>query len=118
VGFGAALAVALDATLVRALLLPAIVRMLGPACWLSPPALARALIARARVRGPEPARAGVAGAPTRARSLAPANGDALALSAFCNHGDAAIDVALSTIIERSAARDERAIAVAAFEFVR
>jgi uncharacterized membrane protein YdfJ with MMPL/SSD domain len=114
VGFGAALAVALDATLVRALLLPAIVRMLGPACWLPPGALVRSLAGR-RSRGstaPVPALATVG--PVRSVVTA----DALAASVFCDHGDAAIDAALSAIVQRSGARDERAIAVAAFEFVR
>jgi hypothetical protein len=61
-------------------------------------------------------RAGAARVPARAG--APARRDALALSAFCNHADAAIDAALRGIIEHSGARDERATAVAAFEFVR
>jgi hypothetical protein len=114
VGFGAALAVALDATVVRALLLPALVRLCGEASWYSPAALLRAATgrwprARARIKP-------VTG--VGARGPAGGASAALAASEFCDHGHPAIALALDDIAERSGARDERALAIAAFEFVR
>jgi RND superfamily putative drug exporter len=41
IGLGLAIAVALDATLVRALIVPAVMRLLGPANWWSPPLFTR-----------------------------------------------------------------------------
>jgi RND superfamily putative drug exporter len=41
IGLGLALAVAIDATLVRALIVPAVMRLLGPANWWSPRLLSR-----------------------------------------------------------------------------
>ena len=41
IGLGLAIAVALDATLVRALIVPAVMRLLGPANWWAPRGLAR-----------------------------------------------------------------------------
>jgi putative drug exporter of the RND superfamily len=41
IGLGLALAVAIDATLVRALIVPAVMRLLGPANWWAPRSLAR-----------------------------------------------------------------------------
>jgi hypothetical protein len=51
---------------------------------------------------------------------APAGGAraALAASEFCDHQHPAIGRALELIAERSGAREERALAIAAFEFVR
>jgi RND superfamily putative drug exporter len=40
-GFGLAVAVLVDATLVRMLLLPAFMKALGPRSWWAPPPLAR-----------------------------------------------------------------------------
>jgi|GEM_PF-1174064 len=122
VGFGAALAVAVDATAVRALLLPALVRLCGEASWHSPAALARALFARRPRPSPDrhgPASGGVHG-PASGGLRPPAGGAraALAASEFCDHDHVAIGPALASIAQRSDARDERALAVAAFEFVR
>ena len=50
VGVGMALAVALDATLVRALIVPATMRLLGRANWWAPSFIAR----RSAARGAEP----------------------------------------------------------------
>jgi RND superfamily putative drug exporter len=41
IGLGLALAVAIDATLVRALIVPAVMRLLGKANWWAPRSLAR-----------------------------------------------------------------------------
>jgi len=41
IGLGLAIAVALDATLVRALIVPAVMRLLGQANWWAPRRLAR-----------------------------------------------------------------------------
>jgi len=41
IGLGLAIAVALDATLVRALIVPAVMRLLGQANWWAPQRLAR-----------------------------------------------------------------------------
>jgi uncharacterized membrane protein YdfJ with MMPL/SSD domain len=60
-GFGAALAVALDATVVRALLVPALIGRLGERTWWAPPPLRR-LHARIGLReGPAAVAAGEAG---------------------------------------------------------
>jgi RND superfamily putative drug exporter len=40
-GLGASLAIAMDATIVRAALVPAVMRLAGPANWWAPPLLRR-----------------------------------------------------------------------------
>jgi uncharacterized membrane protein YdfJ with MMPL/SSD domain len=61
-GIGAALAVLIDASIIRALLVPALMRLLGPANWWAPRPLRRlynrvGLKDRAPPPGPAPSRA-------------------------------------------------------------
>jgi RND superfamily putative drug exporter len=115
VGFGAALAVALDATVVRAMLLPAVMILLGRAAWWAPAGL------RPR-RPPRPAvRAGAYDEPWPSRAPArpePADlAETLAASPFCDHQEPSIRAALEALRERAPDGDI-ALAVAVFEFVR
>jgi hypothetical protein len=118
VGFGAALAVAIDATVVRALLLPALVRLCGEASWYSPAALARALGARVRPSGGSSRLRAAARSGSGRREPAGGARAALAASEFCDHDGPAIARALEEIVESSGAGDQRAVAAAAFAFVR
>jgi uncharacterized membrane protein YdfJ with MMPL/SSD domain len=124
VGFGAGLAVAIDATLVRALLLPALMRLLGPLNWWSPPPLARlhrALAAAGEGGGslpwpPPPPAQGFGMAPGRGLSAEPR--DALTVSTYCDHDHPAIHARLEELAPRPGHADGVDVAVAAFEFVR
>jgi uncharacterized membrane protein YdfJ with MMPL/SSD domain len=116
VGFGAALAVAIDATVVRALLLPSVVRLLGRAAWLGPPGISAARLGRATWRRRASLPAAVKLAPSR--TVTAARADALAATPQCDHWHPTIEAALAQVRERATGADERSIAVAAFEFVR
>jgi uncharacterized membrane protein YdfJ with MMPL/SSD domain len=117
VGFGAALAVAIDATVVRALLLPALMRILGESSWFSP--LRSSGAVRAPVASVE-RRDGDDRAPRRSTSerahARPA--DALALSSYCNHDDPVIRKAVAELDRDGRGDEQAAVAMAAFEFVR
>jgi uncharacterized membrane protein YdfJ with MMPL/SSD domain len=122
-GFGAALAVAIDATVVRAMLLPASLRLLGAASWWSPGALSRLARAGARRSRSEPMiRTALKLTPSQGISAEP--DAALAVTRYCDHDDRAIQVVLSELSRdgRSAGAERAggdvAVAVAAFEFVR
>jgi len=122
-GFGAALAVAIDATVVRAMLLPASLRLLGGASWWSPGPLARIARAAAQRSGSQ-----ATGASALTLKRTPSQGvpaaleDALAITRYCNHDDPAIRSVLSELIKNGSsdprAGGDVAVAVAAFEFVR
>ncbi len=123
-GLGAALAVAIDATLVRALLLPSLMCLLGGLGWYSPPALRR--FARAG-RAPNDERRPRAASPTRsthAVRLTPGGaaaaepGHGLAVTPYCDHDSDAIRACLRQLVERVEGSGELVMAVAAFEFVR
>jgi trehalose monomycolate/heme transporter len=66
-GVGMIVALVVDATIVRVMLVPAVMRLLGPVNWWAPRPLRR-LYARYGIREPEPADSGVA-LPVRASSL-------------------------------------------------
>ncbi len=138
-GFGAALAVAIDATIVRVLLLPSLMCLLGRWNWWAPRLLARALPAPTMppAAGAPPASAtsapvaGVAGAvaprePSRARVpavspgelLAAGPAETLAATPFCDHHDRAIRAVVDDARDLAGGADELAVARALFEFVR
>jgi transglutaminase-like putative cysteine protease len=56
-------------------------------------------------------------APAEARR-APEREEALARTALCDHDHPSVEAALAAAVDRAGAQDERAVAVAAFEFVR
>ncbi len=125
VGFGAGLAVVIDATLVRALLLPALMRLLGPLNWYAPRALRRLAGARA---APSDSR-GVhvswpPALPSRGFSTSPALAlpaephDALAVSAYCDHDHGAIRARVADLARHVGDAGDVGLAVGAFEFVR
>lgn len=103
VGFGGALAVAIDATLVRALLAPSIMRVLGRWNWWSPRWL-YTLTARPR-RTPPPS----------TLSLGPGP-EYLAVSRHCDWRNPAVYAALAQALEGDEA--DRTAAVKLFRFVR
>lgn len=120
VGFGAGLAVAIDATLVRALLLPALMRLLGPLNWWSPPALARLSLTR-RLHAPARHRQGATGEVPKTmpgRSLAATPAEGLAATPYCDHEHPAVRAQLERLVADLPEGDRRRIAIAAFEFVR
>ncbi|HTW41697.1 MAG TPA: MMPL family transporter [Solirubrobacteraceae bacterium] len=125
VGFGAGLAVALDATLVRALLLPALMRLLGAASWYAPPPLARIsrALAPALTEQSAPGRWPQA-PPAQGYSMSPGHaraaslGDALLATRYCDHEHPAVRACLAGLAERDGCGEQAALAVAAFEFVR
>jgi RND superfamily putative drug exporter len=125
VGFGAALAVALDATLVRALLLPALMRLLGPINWWAP-AWLRAGGVPPRIDAPRPPRppssAAIAGRQTLwmqpGRATLAGVGDALAVGFYCDHEHPAIRARAAQLARTLDEPDPVGIAIAAFEFVR
>jgi hypothetical protein len=132
VGFGAALAVAIDVTVVRALLLPALMRILGRRGWWSP--LPFTGIGDAPI--PAGAPAGTDGrAPIRSPSqrVCATPDDALAVTPYCNHDDQLIRDTVAQLAGdgrvaqpcvdvqpagRRSAGEQLAIATAAFELVR
>ncbi len=125
VGFGAGLAVIIDATLVRALLLPALMRLLGPLNWYSPRALTRLAGARAAPGDgcgahvswpPAPPSRGVSTSPGRALPAEPR--DALAVSAYCDHDHGAIRARVAELVRHVEGAGDVGLAVGAFEFVR
>jgi hypothetical protein len=117
-GFGAALAVAIDASMVRAMLLPATLRLLGGAAWWSPGPLAQ--VARA-LRGRLEPRATRGKTPRLSPSRnAPARpADAIAVTSYyCDHDHPDVRDALAQCVRERGAVGELAVAVAVFEFVR
>jgi uncharacterized membrane protein YdfJ with MMPL/SSD domain len=117
VGFGAALALAIDATVVRALLLPSLMRILGRRdSWASP---RRDGAAQAAERTSQ-AQAANGRAPKRSPSqhILVRSSDALAMTPYCDHGHAAICEKVAELGGNGGAREQMATAVAAFEFVR
>jgi transglutaminase-like putative cysteine protease len=115
VGFGAALTVALDATIVRVMLIPALMRLLGRWNWWAPAPLRR-LRARAAPLEPRPVVAAEPRLrPGDPRPVTPAQ--ALMVTRFCDHEHPAIHDALARV-RADAAPGEESLAVAAFDFVR
>jgi len=116
-GFGAALAVALDATVVRALLLPSLMCLLGRWNWWAPAPFARPLPAAGSAA---PAAAERPRAPARRPSdRAPAlSSETLASGRFCDHQHPSVLAALREVVERTRPADDVALAAALFEFVR
>jgi RND superfamily putative drug exporter len=117
VGFGASLAVALDATLVRGALLPALMRLLGRVNWWAPRRLRPSWI-----RPAQPA--ATPAAPERvarrrpSETLPAGTQQTLARTAFCDHEHPAIRQALAHVSTLAPSGDPTSVAAAAFEFVR
>ena len=111
VGFGAAIAVAIDATIVRAMLLPSAIRLLRGLAWRSPGARAeRARPERASATTPVRVSPGEQAPARIAQALEPTR--------YCDHDAPAIRRALAALGADVNGADDRALAVAAFHFVR
>jgi uncharacterized membrane protein YdfJ with MMPL/SSD domain len=117
VGFGGGLAVLIDATLVRGMLLPSLMRLLGPLNWYCPSALRR--LARAPARAatrPRRVSTRVVSTPSRGRSASEA--ECLAATRFCDHESPAVQGCAQELLEAHGRSGETSVAVAAFELVR
>jgi transglutaminase-like putative cysteine protease len=111
VGFGAAVAVAIDATVVRGMLLPSAVRLLSGLAWWSPGARAgRTRAERASATTPVRVSPGDHAPARVAQALEPTR--------YCDHDNPAIRRALVELGADANGADDRALAMAAFRFVR
>ncbi|HEV3048198.1 MAG TPA: MMPL family transporter [Solirubrobacteraceae bacterium] len=116
VGFGGGLAVAIDATLVRGMLLPSLMRLLGPLNWYCPAWLRRLARAPGAAPGPRRPPAPVGSAPSLGRPASEA--ECLARTRFCDHDSPEIRACLEELLDQHAGDGQTGVAVAAFELVR
>jgi uncharacterized membrane protein YdfJ with MMPL/SSD domain len=124
VGFGAALSVAIDATVVRAMLLPSLMLLLGRLTWLSLRALRRSSPPAVGEGSGAAPRSDLQASPGHALSRAPSDPrpadarDALVATRFSDHDHPSVRDALEALRADTRAEGDVAIAVAAFDFVR
>ena len=123
VGFGAAVAVAIDATIVRVMLLPSLMMIFGRWNWWGPGRRAQERWRGAAPRPREPDAEAI-GRDGRAPRRSPgararvASSEALSATRYCDRDDQRVLGALEAIRRESGAEGEREMAIATFEFVR
>jgi RND superfamily putative drug exporter len=117
VGFGAALAVAIDVTAVRAMLLPALMRILGRRNWWSPFRFEGFAEAPGPPSAPQATTGRAPSASPSERVCAPPSG-LLAATRYCDRDDPIIRHVVAELATDGRADEDLAIATAAFEFVR
>jgi uncharacterized membrane protein YdfJ with MMPL/SSD domain len=110
VGFGTALAVAIDATIVRALLVPSLMKLLGHFNWWAPAPLER-LHGRLVPRG-----RGTSGSPGNGRPPATNVTDFLEATGYCDFDHPSIRATLAEVLDGS--ESPKGAAIKLFRFVR